>query len=223
MFGLPGESVQSFAAGFDRLLAIGPQEIQLGILKRLRGTPIARHTQTHGMVYAQAPPYQVVQTSLISAAWVQAFIRFARYWDLLANSGRFAGALSLLFQIPAVSAPREIVSSGGDLTLVKEAQGSSAFWRFFALSDWLWQKLGSTQHLTPEQLVDALFEYLSRSAPPQVVRQVLLDDYVKSGARGNPVALRGWLARTDHGGRMPGSALRARQHRHRTLEQRSTD
>ena len=223
VFGLPGESVQSFAAGFDRLLAIGPQEIQLGILKRLRGTPIARHTQTHGMVYAQAPPYQVVQTSLISAAWVQAFIRFARYWDLLANSGRFAGALSLLFQIPAVSAPREIVSSGGDLTLVNEAQGSSAFWRFFALSDWLWQKLGSTQHLTPEQLVDALFEYLSRSAPPQVVRQVLLDDYVKSGARGNPVALRGWLARTDHGGRTPGSALRARQHRHRTLEQRSTD
>lgn len=223
VFGLPGESVESFAAGFDRLLAIGPQEIQLGILKHLRGTPIARHTQTHGMVYAQESPYQVVQTSLISAAWVQAFARFARYWDLLANSGRFTGALSLLFQVPAVSAPRELCSSGVDLTLLKDAQGSSAFWRFFALSDWLWQKLGRTQHLTPEQLVDALFEYLGRSAPPQVVRQVLLDDYVKSGARGNPVALRGWQARTDHGGRTPGSALRARQQRHRVAETRSTD
>jgi len=42
--GLPGESVESFAAGFDRLIALRPQEIQVGILKRLRGTPIVRTT-----------------------------------------------------------------------------------------------------------------------------------------------------------------------------------
>ncbi len=41
--GLPGETLESFAAGFDRLIALGPQEIQVGILKRLRGTPIVRH------------------------------------------------------------------------------------------------------------------------------------------------------------------------------------
>ncbi|MDD2926808.1 radical SAM protein, partial [Rhodoferax sp.] len=45
IFGLPGETLQSFADGFDRLLAIGPHEIQLGILKRLRGAPISRHTE----------------------------------------------------------------------------------------------------------------------------------------------------------------------------------
>ena len=33
--GLPGETLESFAAGFDRLVALGPQEIQVGILKRL--------------------------------------------------------------------------------------------------------------------------------------------------------------------------------------------
>src|SRR5512135_754574 len=31
--GLPGEDVRSFAAGFDRLVALGPHEIQVGILK----------------------------------------------------------------------------------------------------------------------------------------------------------------------------------------------
>src|SRR5258705_9249082 len=41
--GLPGESLESFGAGFDRLIGLGPQEIQVGILKRLRGTPIVRH------------------------------------------------------------------------------------------------------------------------------------------------------------------------------------
>ena len=42
--GLPGEDVASFAQGFDRLWALQPHEIQVGILKRLRGTPIIRHT-----------------------------------------------------------------------------------------------------------------------------------------------------------------------------------
>lgn len=37
--GLPGETLESFGQGFDRLIGLGPQEIQVGILKRLRGTP----------------------------------------------------------------------------------------------------------------------------------------------------------------------------------------
>jgi radical SAM superfamily enzyme YgiQ (UPF0313 family) len=49
--GLPGEDMASFAAGFDRLVALGPQEIQVGLLKRLRGTPIVRHDRDWGMVY----------------------------------------------------------------------------------------------------------------------------------------------------------------------------
>ncbi len=43
--GLPGESLASFASGFDRLVALNPQEIQVGILKRLRGTHIVRHDE----------------------------------------------------------------------------------------------------------------------------------------------------------------------------------
>src|SRR5688500_596937 len=41
--GLPGEDMASSAGGFERLVALGPQENQVGILKRLRGTPIVRH------------------------------------------------------------------------------------------------------------------------------------------------------------------------------------
>ncbi|HEY8905593.1 MAG TPA: radical SAM protein, partial [Rhodoferax sp.] len=105
IFGLPGETLQSFADGFDRLLAIGPHEIQLGILKRLRGTPIARHTEAHGMVYAFDPPYTVQHTGVVDADTVQRFTRFARYWDLLANSGRFAQTLALLLHPAPTGAP----------------------------------------------------------------------------------------------------------------------
>jgi len=51
IFGLPGESLKSFAEGFDLLYSLGPQEIQVGILKRLRGTPIASHTNVYDMRY----------------------------------------------------------------------------------------------------------------------------------------------------------------------------
>jgi radical SAM superfamily enzyme YgiQ (UPF0313 family) len=87
--GLPGEDLASFAAGFDRLVALRPQEIQVGMLKRLRGTPIARHDRDWGMVYSPEPPYEVLQTKLIDFFTLQRLRRLARYWDLVANSGNF--------------------------------------------------------------------------------------------------------------------------------------
>ncbi|WP_265948874.1 B12-binding domain-containing radical SAM protein [Dechloromonas sp. A34] len=172
IFGLPGETLASFAAGFDRLYRLGPHEIQLGILKRLRGTPIARHSLDHGMVYDPAPPYTVRQTAVVDAATMQCFARFARYWDLLANSGRFPQTLPLLLD-----------------------EGSSPFQAFLAFADWLWQTTARTSGLSPEALVDALFEYLTRhcALPYPQVTAALLADYVASGARGSPAALRGRL------------------------------
>jgi hypothetical protein len=89
IFGLPGETLASFAEGFDRLYRLRPHEIQLGLLKRLRGTPIDRHTVEYGMVYDELPPYTVQQTAAVDAHEVRRFSRFARYWEMFANSGRF--------------------------------------------------------------------------------------------------------------------------------------
>ena len=168
IFGLPGETLQSFAAGFDRLHGLHPHEIQLGMLKRLRGTPIARHTLEHGMVYDAAPPYTVRQTAVVDAATMQRFTRLARYWELVANSGRFAQTVALLLQ------------------------GPSAFGAFLHFADWLWSRTGQTSGFTPERLVDALFDYLTteRQLAAEPVRQTLLADYVASGARASPKSLR---------------------------------
>lgn len=101
--GLPGESMASFAAGFDRLWQWGPHEIQLGILKRLRGTPVIRHTDSFGMRYHPLPPYNVLETADVSFMEMQTFARFARHWDIIANAGRFRHTLPLLMQ--ALSSP----------------------------------------------------------------------------------------------------------------------
>ena len=95
--GLPGESLESFAAGFDRLIALGPHEIQVGILKRLRGTPIVRHDAEWQMVYNPHPPYEILQNRLIDFATMQKLRRFARYWDLVGNSGNFVETTPLIW------------------------------------------------------------------------------------------------------------------------------
>lgn len=193
IFGLPGETWQSFAEGFDRLHALRPHEIQLGLLKRLRGTPIARHTLEHGMVYAAQPPYAVQQTGVVEAETVQRFMRLARYWDLVANSGRFPQTLDLLLR------------------------GNSAFAAFADWSDWLWQTTRKTHGLTPEHLVDALFDYLTtaRGLPTEPTRQMLLADYQRSGAHARPRCLQHVLPRPvapQHGKHAKQLALRQAQH-----------
>ena len=193
IFGLPGETLESFARGFDRLYGMKPHEIQLGLLKRLRGTPIARHTIAHGMVYDERPPYSVQQTAVVDASMVRRFTRLARYWDMVANSGRFRQSMALLMGEGAVS---------------------SAFQSFMAFSDWLWERAQKTNGLSPEWLVDALFDYLvARGESCERVRSALLADYMVSGARGNPGALVGLLPkRNEPDRRVRARALRQDQH-----------
>src|SRR3954462_7166646 len=96
--GLPGEDMASFARGFDRLVELAPQEIQVGILKRLRGTPIVRHDREWGMVYGSHPPYEVLQTRLVDFATMQRLRRFSKFWDIYGNSGHFTETLPLLWR-----------------------------------------------------------------------------------------------------------------------------
>jgi radical SAM superfamily enzyme YgiQ (UPF0313 family) len=153
--GLPGEDLNSFAAGFDRLVALDPHEIQLGILKRLRGAPIARHDQQWQMVYCSHPPYEILQTKLIDFQTMQKIRRFARYWDLVANSGHFVRARALIW-----------------------AEGS-AFWNFWAFSQWLYDKTATRTHgIALNHLSEFVTDYLlSRpDANPQTIADALSAD-----------------------------------------------
>ena len=192
IFGLPGESLEGFGRGFDRLHALRPHEIQLGVLKRLRGTPLAAQAASQGLVFDAEPPYTVIATAEVSADDLVRFQRLARYWDLVANSGRFGRTLGLLLPTAGVT--------GGTAV--------SAFGCFLHFSDWLWARSGRTQGLTPEHLVDHLAAYLCdvRGLPQTVVEQALLDDYLASGARARPRRLHAHLAP----GSTPVRALAAR-------------
>jgi radical SAM superfamily enzyme YgiQ (UPF0313 family) len=125
--GLPGEDIESFARGFDRLHELGPHEIQFGILKRLRGTPIIRHTEAFGLVFDAHPPYTILATDRIDFGSMQRLVRFARYWDLIANSGRFANTLPLILR-------------------------DAPFANFMKLSDWIYARTDATHRIALDRL-----------------------------------------------------------------------
>ena len=194
IFGLPGETLQSFADGFDRLYELAPHEIQFGILKRLRGTPITRHTADFAMAYDPQTPYTILQTSTIDFATMQRIQRFARYWEMVANSGRFSAALRLLLRDDA------------------EAAGS-AFGHFLAFSDWLWRTTAKTHEFALEKLVDVLFDHLTtvRGLNDDAVRAALMADYRASRARGRPQCLADLLSAERSA--LPAGAIKRRSER----------
>jgi len=153
--GLPGESLESFADGFDRLVALRPHEIQVGILKRLRGAPIARHDDAFGMVYSPQPPYEILQNNQIDFPTMQRLRRFARYWDIVVNSGRFVEAAPLLWR------------------------DGAPFQRFLAFSDWLFARTRQTHAIAAPRLAKLLGEHLGAT---EEVRAALERDAHRSAS-----------------------------------------
>jgi hypothetical protein len=86
--------------------------------------------------------------------------RFARYWDRVANSGRFHRMLPLLF-------------------------GGAPFDRFMAFSDWLHARTRRTHSIAAEELYGEVHTWLLlQGIEPEVVRGALTQDYRDSGAHG---------------------------------------
>ena len=94
IFGLPGETFESFKDSFNQLYECKPHEIQMGILKRLKGSPIIRHTETFDLRFNPLPPFNILSTDRVDFATMQLVNRFARYWDMIGNSGRFKHSLN---------------------------------------------------------------------------------------------------------------------------------
>jgi len=170
--GLPGESVGSFGAGFDRLVSLKPQEIQVGILKRLRGTPIVRHDAEFSMIYSPHPPYEILQNRDIDFAMMQRMRRFARYWDLIANSGNFIDSTPLIW---------------GD---------RSPFTSFMALSDWLFATTKQTHAIALQTLAELIFRFLieQRNVEASIAARTLWNDYQRVGRSDRPAFFRPFIS-----------------------------
>lgn len=151
--GLPGEDIASFARGFNQLVALKPHEIQFGILKRLRGTPIIRHTKEYELVFDPHPPYTILANKQLDFMTMQRLVRFARYWDLVANSGRFAHTVPWML-------------------------GDAPFENFMDFSDWLYARTDATHRIALDRLAKLVGSWLQERGMSAVEAAALLaSDY----------------------------------------------
>lgn len=134
--GLPGDSREGVARGFDALISARVQEIQVGLLKRLKGTPLANANDTD-LVFDVFPPYEILRAGEMGFGDIQKMKRFARYFDMYYNSGNFSESLNLLWE--SHSSPFEAFS-------------------LFALE--VWETEGRTYGIPLARLAERLFEHL---------------------------------------------------------------
>jgi hypothetical protein len=161
IFGLPGDNLENFSKSFDQLVALKPQEIQLGILKRLRGAPINRHTDWYQLRYNPKAPYNILSTRDIDFATMQRVNRFARFWDMIGNSGRFHQTLPLILS-------------------------DQPFHRFLQFSDQLYSLAGSTWKISLKRIFELLYRVLTEhmAVKTGTAGKALTLDYQRSGQKG---------------------------------------
>ena len=192
--GLPGESLSTFEQGFNRLFALGLHEIQVGILKKLPGAPIAAFDRPFGMVYNRQPPYDILKNNLIDFATMQRLKRFAKYFDLVCNRGHFISFVPLLIG----AAP--------------------PFERLLALSDWLYLRTGRTHAIALNRLAELLFEYVVEvnGVPRSDAANRLFADFKGAGRRSFPGSVDLYVTDRHPAPPAPSSAapLPTRQQRH---------
>ncbi len=166
IFGLPGETIESFADSFNQLYELRPHEIQVGILKRLKGSPIIRHTQAHKLVFNPNPPFSILSSDTVDFIGVQKLNRFARYWDLIANSGRFKNTLALLL-------------------------GDKPFDNFSKISQALFNRTGQTHKISLLRLYDLVFDLAIEelNIDADDIQRSIEKDYSKSGLKSIPKCL----------------------------------
>lgn len=87
--GLPGEDLKSFINSFNEVYSIGPEEIQLGFLKILKGSPMMEEKDKWGMKYSPYAPYEILKTKDISYEELLILKKVEAMVDKYYNSGKF--------------------------------------------------------------------------------------------------------------------------------------
>jgi len=79
--GLPGQTLADVEKDIEELLELGPDEIQLEVLKILPGTPLRATAAQLELCYAPVPPYEVLGTAACTAADLRRVAGWSRVLD----------------------------------------------------------------------------------------------------------------------------------------------
>ena len=96
--GLPMEDYDSFVTSFNMVYFLGPDQLQLGFLKVLKGSCMYEKAEVYGISYHSAAPYEVLYSKWLSYEEVLKLKRVEEMLEVYYNSRQFTNTLRVLEQ-----------------------------------------------------------------------------------------------------------------------------
>jgi len=91
--GLPGETLSRFRQTFDETYALGVKELQLGVLKLLKGTKLRDQASLHKIRFEPMPPYRILSSGSLTEHDLHVIHGVEEMLDRLHNKGFFRRTL----------------------------------------------------------------------------------------------------------------------------------
>ena len=110
--GLPGEDYNSCRNSFNDIYQMEPEEIQLGFLKIIDGTPMKAEVEKWGMKYSPVPPYEILKTNTMDYWELIKLKRVEHVVDKYYNSKKFENILK--YFVGSFTTPFDFYSSLGE-------------------------------------------------------------------------------------------------------------
>ena len=95
--GLPYEDLATFGHSFDWTFHLHPDELQLGFLKLLKGSPLRDQAVEYGYAFTSTPPYEILRSKWLSYADLLHLKAVEEMVDKFFNSKHFRYTLAYLF------------------------------------------------------------------------------------------------------------------------------
>jgi radical SAM superfamily enzyme YgiQ (UPF0313 family) len=94
--GLPNEDYKTFEQSFREVYEMKPDQLQLGFLKVLKGSPMEAESKDYGIVYRDHPPYEVLYTKQITYEELLKLKGICEMVEVYYNSGQFTNTIGYL-------------------------------------------------------------------------------------------------------------------------------
>ena len=175
ILGLPFEDSTSFAHSFTDVYRIGPHYIQMGLLKVLPDTPISRAIDEYGLLVCNSPPYEILSNRWLPAGELAELFWFGECVESFYNNRYFRSFWNHLRRIE-----------------------EDIFAFFKSLLTFCRQKNFFSQAQTQEQLSALLWESVRKRTDRDLLRELLIFDWLRCGHRFLPTHLEQGLTIAEH-------------------------
>ena len=170
IIGLPYEDMASFKKSFHDVYSMKPDQLQVGFLKVLKGSPIQQQAEEFGIVSQSVPPYEVLYTKWISYEEVRELKLVEEMVERYYNSMQFEAAIPYLVE-----------------------QFSDAFTFYDTLGKYFKQKGYSGLQQSRLQNYEILYEFAKeQKISESIIKELLTFDlYARENLKKEPAFLQG--------------------------------